>query len=70
MASLLDTALRYDLTLDIGTGSVEVNWYDLTRSETHTFREHVNFRHERRAALKRCIDNAVKKAVQVKEGHP
>jgi hypothetical protein len=66
--SALDLALRYDLTLDFNPYSVEVTWYDTTISETHSFREHCNTRAERKAALRQCVDRAVKKATAVTNG--
>lgn len=67
MASLLDEALRHDLDLCLNPYSIEVHVYDMALSETFTFTEHVNFRHERRAALKRCLEKAIKKAKSLKE---
>lgn len=67
MASLIDIALRYDLTLDLCPHSVEVTWVDTALSETHSFREHVGPRHERRAALRRCIEKAVAKALTTQQ---
>lgn len=64
MPSILETALRHNLDLCIQPYRVEVVWYDMALSETHEFTEDVNSRQERRAALKRCIDRAVKKAQQ------
>lgn len=64
--SILETALRYDLDINLFPYSVEVHWYDVPLLETHTFREQVNARDERRAALARCVELAVKKAKQVK----
>ncbi len=64
--SVLELALRHDLTLDLNPYSVEVCWYDMTISETHTFREHVNTRAERRAALRRCVERAIAKAAAAK----
>lgn len=60
--SILELALRHNLDLDIGEHSVEVTWYDTTRSESHSFREHVGTRAERRDALRRCVERAITKA--------
>lgn len=60
--SALELALLHDLTLDICPYSVEVTWVDIALSESHRFREHVDTRQERRAALKRCVEKTVAKA--------
>jgi hypothetical protein len=62
--SILELAFRHDLTLDICPYSVEVNRYDMVRSETFTFREHVSTKAERRAALRRCVEQAVAHATK------
>lgn len=64
--SVLDMAMRHDLTLDICPYSVEVTWVDTNLSESHSFREHVNNRAERRAALRRCVEKAIARAAKVK----
>lgn len=60
--SILELALRHNLTLDILPYSVEVTWVDMELSESHTSREHVTNRAERRAALRRCVEKAVARA--------
>lgn len=64
--SILELAMRHDLTLDICPYSVEVVWVDTVRSESHRFREHCDNRAERRAALRRCVYKAIERAARVR----
>jgi len=66
--SIMELAMRYDLTLDICPYSVEVTWVDIDLSESHTSREHVNTRAERKAALRRCVEKAVQRAKESSNG--
>lgn len=66
--SVLELAMRHDLTLYICPYSVEVVWVDAALSESHVFREHCYSRSERRAALRRCVEKAVERAAQQATG--
>lgn len=68
--SVLELAMRHDLTLDICPYSVEVTWVDTALSESHCFREHCDNRAERRAALRRCVEKAIARAARGDEVKP
>jgi len=64
--SILELAMRHDLTLDICPYSVEVVWVDASLSESHVFREHCDTRAERLAALRRCVEKAIERAARTR----
>lgn len=68
--SIIETALRYDLDIEVMPYRVEVHLYDDALSETHTFSEDVDRRKDRRAALVRCVCLAAEKAKVIRKKEP